>query len=112
MSIVCEYPVLSGVHPVCISVGDDRGEVPPENQNSQIIQADWYKSTAKPVLVVRSEPSVTGEKIGTVPEGGKVKVIEKGLKADSIGGHSGSWVKIEWQEINSGYVFDAFLELI
>lgn len=74
-------------------------------------QGEWYKSTAKPVLVVRSEPSVTGEKVGTVPEGGKVKVIEKGIKADSISGRSGSWVKIEWQD-GVGYAFDAFLERI
>jgi uncharacterized protein YecT (DUF1311 family) len=71
-------------------------------------QAEWYTSTAKPVLVVRSIPDVTGEKIGTVPEGGKVKVLEKNVKPDSISGRSGSWVKIEWQG-GDGYVFDGFL---
>lgn len=72
-------------------------------------QGEWYVSTAKPVLVVRSTLDVTGEKIGTVPEGGKVKVLEKNIKPDSIGGRSGSWVKIEWQN-GIGYVFDQFLK--
>lgn len=72
-------------------------------------QGEWYVSTAKPVLVVRSTPDVTGEKIGTVPEGGKVKVLEKNVKPDSISGRSGSWVKIEWQD-GIGYVFDQFLK--
>jgi hypothetical protein len=57
---------------------------------------------------VRSTPDVTGEKIGTVPEGGKVKVLEKNIKADSISGRSGAWVKIEWQD-TVGYIFDYFL---
>lgn len=74
-------------------------------------QGEWYVSTAKPVLVVRSTPDVTGEKIGTVPEGGKVKVLEKNVKPDSISGRSGSWVKIEWQD-GIGYVFDGFLKVI
>jgi hypothetical protein len=45
-----------------------------------------------------------------VPEGGKVKVLEKNVKPDSISGRSGSWVKIEWQD-GIGYVFDVFLVL-
>ena len=64
---------------------------------------------AKPALTVRNQPDVTGEKIGMVPPEGKVKVIEKNIKADSISGRSGSWVKIEWQN-TSAYVFDVFLE--
>lgn len=80
-----------------------------ETSQSTNNQGEWYTSTAKPVLVVRSIPDVTGEKIGTVPEGGKVKVLEKDVKADSISGRSGSWVKVEWQG-EFGYVFSAYLD--
>jgi hypothetical protein len=83
--------------------------VPSEEKPTAVnTQGEWYVSTAKPVLVVRSTPDVTGEKIGTVPEGGKVKVLEKNIKADSISGRSGAWVKIEWQD-TVGYIFDYFL---
>ncbi len=83
--------------------------VQPETSPSTGNQGEWYTCTAKPVLVVRGIPDVTGEKIGTVPEGGKVKVLEKNVKPDSISGRSGSWVKIEWQG-GVSYVFDQFLE--
>ncbi|MEB4592126.1 SH3 domain-containing protein, partial [Candidatus Thiothrix sp. Deng01] len=66
-----------------------------QSNTSTATQGEWYTSTAKPVLVVRSTPDVTGKKIGTVPEGDKVKVLEKDVKADFISGYSGSWVKIE-----------------
>jgi hypothetical protein len=46
-----------------------------------------------------------------VPEGGKVKVLEKNIKADSISGRSGSWVRIEWQE-KIGYVFDQYVKIM
>ncbi len=69
----------------------------------------WYKSSAQPSLVVRDSPDVTGKKLGNVPPGGKVKVLANTGKNDSIGGRSGTWVKIEWQG-KSAYAFDAFLE--
>jgi hypothetical protein len=58
--------------------------------------------------VVRSKPAVTGAKLGNIPHGGKIKVIEKTDKTDSIGGQDGVWVKIEWKD-TTGYAFDAFL---
>jgi hypothetical protein len=68
----------------------------------------WYQAKAKPVLVVRDGPSVTAAKLGTIPESGKVKVLVSNVKPDSISGHSGAWVKIEWLD-KTGYVFDGFL---
>ncbi len=85
--------------------------VQPETSSSTDNQGEWYTSTAKPVLVVRSIPDVTGEKIGTVPEGGKIKVLKKNIKPDSISGRSGSWVRIEWQG-GIGYVFNIFLVVL
>ena len=69
---------------------------------------DWYKAVAQPSLVVRNKPDVTGAKLGNVPYGGKVKLLSQD-HADSISGHAGHWVQIEWQG-KTGFVFDAFLE--
>ena len=71
--------------------------------------ADWYKAAAEPNLVVRDSPDVSGNKLGNVPYGGKVNVIERVGSKESIGGRSGYWVKIQWKKGN-GYAFDAFLE--
>ncbi len=71
----------------------------------------WYQATAKPSLVVRAEPKVTGKQVGNIPTGGKVKVLAATGKSDFIGGRDGGWVKIEWQD-KTAYVFDAFLEKI
>lgn len=76
---------------------------------TKVDQEVWYKATAKPVLIVRDQLEVTAAKLGAVPEGGKVKVLEQNLKADFISGHQGAWVKIEWLD-KTGYVFDGFLE--
>lgn len=85
----------------------------PASQTSavKLDQELWYKATAKPFLIVRDQPSVTANKLGTIPEGGKVKVLESNLKTDFISGHQGAWVRIEWLD-KSGYVFDGFLERI
>ena len=71
--------------------------------------ADWYKAAAEPNLVVRDSPDVSGNKLGNVPYGGKVNVIERVGGKESIGGRSGYWVKIQWKN-GDGYAFDAFLE--
>jgi hypothetical protein len=73
--------------------------------------AEWYISTADPSLVVRDSADVTGKKIGNVPLDGKVNVIEKTHKKDSLSGRSGEWVKIEWEN-TYGYVFNSFLRSI
>lgn len=77
--------------------------------STQTDQELWYKAIAKPLLIVRDQPTVTGAKLGTVPEGGKVKILEANIKKDFISGHQGAWVKIEWLD-RVGYVFDGFLE--
>ncbi|WP_020560768.1 lysozyme inhibitor LprI family protein [Thiofilum flexile] len=74
-----------------------------------VTTGQWYRSSAKPVLVVREKPDISGKKLGTVPEGGKVQVLEAKIKADSISGFKGHWVKITWLN-GSAYVFDAFLK--
>jgi uncharacterized protein len=71
----------------------------------------WYQAIAKPSLVVRASPDVTGKSLGNIPTGGKVKVVAATGKNDFIGGRNGAWVKIEWQG-KTAYVFDAFLEKI
>ena len=92
------------------TIGDDHAFEGMEESKLPGKTEAWYKATAKPALVVRSEPSQDAKKIGTVPEGGKVKLSEGNVKKESIDGYSGSWVKIEWQDGGFGYVFDAFIE--
>lgn len=72
---------------------------------------EWYQSTAEPSLTVRDSPNVTGAKVDNVPINGKVKVIKRTGKNDSIGGRSGEWVQIEWKN-STGFVFDAFLKSV
>lgn len=80
-----------------------------QSSSTKADQELWYKATAKPFLIVRDQPNVTANKLGTVPEGGKVKVLEANVKTDFISGRKGAWVKIEWLD-KTGYVFDGFLE--
>jgi uncharacterized protein YecT (DUF1311 family) len=84
-----------------------------ESKLSQAKDSDntgtWYKVKAKPNLVVRKQADITGDKLGLIPQGAKVKVLETGLKQDSINGWDGAWVKIQYQD-QEGYVFDAFIE--
>jgi hypothetical protein len=79
------------------------------NKASENSSAEWYKVKAKPNLVMRSVPSVTGEKIRNIPYDDKVRIIEKTDESDSIGGQNGTWAKIQWKD-DIGYAFDAFLE--
>ncbi len=71
--------------------------------------ADWYRAIARPNLVVRTAPDVTADKLGTVPYGGKVDVIEIVSDLESVGGRSGYWMKIHWRH-GKAYAFGAFLE--
>lgn len=82
---------------------------PKTSHNATSTDSDWFKSNAQPSLVVRSQPDVTGGKIGNIPYEGKVKVVKVVSKRESVGGRTGRWVKISWQN-TSGYVFDAYLE--
>lgn len=75
---------------------------------SGAVAAEWYQAVAKPHLVVRDLPDVTGDKVGKVPYGGKVKVLKRVGGRESIGGRKGYWVKIQWRN-KTAYVFDAFL---
>ena len=69
----------------------------------------WYKTTAKPSLVVRSAPNISSKKLGNIPVDGKVNVLEHTDKKDFIGGYEGHWVKIQWKD-DIGYSFSAFIE--
>ncbi len=79
------------------------------NSRSSQSEAQWFKSNAKPSLVVRSKPDVSAGKLGNIPYGGKIKVLKVVSQRESIGGRTGRWVKVNWQN-TTGYVFDAFLE--
>ncbi|TXH70628.1 MAG: SH3 domain-containing protein [Thiothrix sp.] len=109
----CRQACLTGKAPDYSSFGvavcAKSKTVNPLTVRSKADQALWYESIAKPFLIVRDQPSVTANKLGAVPEGGKVKVLEAKVKADFISGRKGAWVKIEWLD-KTGYVFDGFLQ--
>ena len=112
-------PMLSCIYKAVKQRADEVEKMPipkavsSESKPSQAKDSDnagtWYKVKAKPNLVVRTEPDITGDKLGLMPQGAKVKVLATGLKKDSINGWDGSWVKIQYQD-QEGYVFDAFIE--
>lgn len=79
------------------------------SRNSEDEVIGFYKVIADPSLVVRSIPDTSGEKLGNIANGDKVKVLSKTDKRDTINGHSGAWVKIQWRS-DSAYVFGGFLE--
>jgi uncharacterized protein YecT (DUF1311 family) len=85
------------------------GESKPSQAKDNDNTGTRYKVKAKPNLVVRKQADITGDKLGLIPQGAKVKVLETGLKQDSINGWDGAWVKIQYQD-QEGYVFDAFIE--
>ncbi len=100
--------------PVCLKLKpkDGMGDIAAVSKGACINSnpdKGWYISTAEPALVVRDFSGVTGNKIGSIPVNGEIKVVEKTNVKDSIGGHSGVWVKIEWKN-SFGYVFDGFLK--
>lgn len=69
---------------------------------------NWYKSVAEPSLSVRNSPSVSGQRLDSIPTNGKIRIINWTGKKDFIGGREGEWVKVEWKS-STGYVFDAHL---
>lgn len=79
------------------------------NSRSSQSEAQWFKSNAKPSLVVRKKPDVSAGKLGNIPYGGKIKVLKVVSQRESIGGRTGRWVKVSWKN-TTGYVFDAYLE--
>ena len=70
---------------------------------------EWRKVRAKPNLNIRSAPDVTGAVITKVDNGKVVKLLERVSSAQSVGGETGYWVKVEANG-KIGFVFDAFLE--
>ncbi|MEL7361251.1 MAG: SH3 domain-containing protein, partial [Bacteroidota bacterium] len=60
-------------------------------------------------LSIRSEPTVrTGERLGRVPHGDPVRVLDAQPVRDTIEGIAGNWVRVRYQGI-SGWVFDGYL---
>ena len=99
--------------PICLKLNPEDGmgdiaSVSKGSCSSSIASGDWYISTAEPALIVRDAPGVNGKNIGSIPIDGKVKVVDKTNKTESINGFSGEWVQIEWRG-TLGYVFDHYL---
>ena len=65
-------------------------------------------TTAKGGLRMRDKPNTTGSKIGTIPEGTKVDLLEETGEAMTIAGTTGKWSKVKWND-KTGWVFGGFL---
>jgi len=86
-----------------------------------------YFTTAKSGLIIRKEPNITSKRIGKLPYGSTVKVLEKTELKHQFTNNGkvvkGTWVKVEFQnfpyiisvrkayeDIREGYVFDPYIE--
>lgn len=59
-------------------------------------------------LNMREEPSVTGKKMLTIPNGAQVQKLEEKPESFKIDNIEGKWTKISWQG-KAGWVFGGFL---
>jgi uncharacterized protein YgiM (DUF1202 family) len=59
-------------------------------------------------LNMRTEPSVTGKKMLTIPKGAQVQKLEEKPESFKIDNIEGKWTKISWQG-KIGWVFGGFL---
>lgn len=73
-----------------------------------ISTSGWYAIKAKPSLRVRSSPDLQGAKIGSIPNKGKIKVVNVATKLLTVNGHSGRWVLVSYRN-TTGYVFSGYL---
>ncbi len=79
----------------------------------QILYVDTYAG-----LVFRIKPGASQEKIGVIPYGAPVELIEKSAIKENISGRDGVWLKIRWdiyflsernREYKEGWCFSGFL---
>mgnify|MGYP001040775634 FL=1 len=61
-------------------------------------------------LTLRSTPKTEGTQVTLIPNKETVTILDKNGPGATIGGKSGSWYKVKYQE-KEGYVFSAFLSL-
>ncbi len=66
--------------------------------------------TSSTGLNLRNLPSTDSEVIAKIPDGEMVKLYYKDTEVVNVGGESGYWVKIQYQDI-VGFVFSTYLEL-
>jgi len=63
---------------------------------------------AKSGLRLRDEPSVNSKIITTIKSGEHVLIIRENVKSETISGHTGSWIYVEYLG-KQGWVFDAYI---
>lgn len=78
---------------------------------SVLADSDIYQVNASPSLIIRDSPSIDGEKLGSIPNGEEIEVLEITDDTDTIDGETGKWVRLEWDGVE-GYVFGAYIDLI
>jgi uncharacterized protein YecT (DUF1311 family) len=107
-------PAVSTTKPAAAAVTNTAVEATPapnsENNAANTAEEErWYQVNSNPSLSVRAAPEVTAAKLGTLPYMSKVQAVASDVKADSINGRTGHWVKIDYNG-QPAYVFDGFLQ--
>ncbi|MEM7182441.1 MAG: SH3 domain-containing protein [Spirochaetota bacterium] len=91
--------------------GNKKSEVK-EQQKPELAKNEYY-ITAKGGLRLREEPNLSSEKVGVIPEGFVVTIVEAKKEDITIGSTTGQWTKVEFQNLGgrkfSGWVFGGFL---
>ena len=64
--------------------------------------------TAKGGLRMRGKPTLKGKKIGLIPEGTKVQLLDEKGKKIKLAGTTGKWSKVKWND-KTGWAFGGFL---
>lgn len=82
--------------------------VAPPAVSSSSATSLWYQVNAKPSLRIRSSSSETAAVVGSVPDGGRIKVLRTVSATTTAGGRNGQWMEVEYQG-KTGYAFSAFL---
>lgn len=67
--------------------------------------------TAKPFLVLRASPQISGAKIGELPLGSRVEIIGDSNAEETIGGLKNRWLKVKAADGNEGWAFGAFMSI-
>lgn len=69
----------------------------------------YYQVTASS-LIIRSEPKVNSDKVGSVLKNRLIERISNFKRSDTIENNAGNWIKISTLNKKTGYVFDAYLK--
>lgn len=82
----------------------------PDDGEISVFKTATVNSPGDGFLALRNLPSSdAGDRIAKIPNGEKVEILACNPTEETIGGRSGKWCLVTWNE-TAGWVFDAWLE--